>query len=123
MRLSKEDIRYIKSGLKQFIGTQEYHRLSLGRMVCTDGIKYLAEKCGAFWLIDLVASYQIQEFREAHRFQLWKVTLLEGNKAVVTCKEDTGAANLVEQHIEFTDFPFDYEWYVVDGVMMVKSEY
>ncbi len=48
---------------------------------------------------------------------------MDGSKAVVTCQEDTGAAYLVEQFIEYTDFPFDYEFYVVDGVMMVKTEY
>ena len=120
---TEEEIMKIRDGLRQFIGTQQYHKLSLGSLVCTDGIKFLAETCGAFWLVDLVASYQTKDFKARYRFQLWKVTLLDGSKAVVTCQEDTGAANLVEQHIEFTDFPFDYEWYVVDGVMMVKTEY
>ena len=119
----KEEINKIKTGLRQFIGTQEYHRLSLGSMVCTDGIKFLAEKCEAYWLVDLVASYQTERFKTAYRFQLWKVALLEGSRAVVTCREDTGRPNIVEQHIEYTDFPFDYEFYVVDSVMMVKSEY
>ena len=70
-----------------------------------------------------MASYQTREFKSSYRFQLWKITLSEDNKAIVTCKEDTGKPNIVEQKIEYTDFPFDYEFYVVDGVLMVKSEY
>ena len=30
---------------------------------------------------------------------------------------------LVEQKIVYTDFPFDYEFYMVDVVMMIKTEY
>jgi len=123
MKLSNEEIDKIKHGLKQFIGTQRYYKTIVPTLVYTDGIQFLVERCGAYWLIDLVASYQTKEFKTRYRFQLWKVTLLEDDKATVTCKEDTDQPNIVEQNIEYTDFPFDYEFYVVDGVMMVKSEY
>lgn len=113
----------IANELRHFIGTEQYYKSIVPTLVYTDGIQYMAEKCGAYWLIDLVASYQTKKFKASYGFQLWKITLIEDNKAVVTCKEDTGRPNIVEQHIEFTDFPFDYEFYVVDGVLMVKTEY
>ncbi len=123
MKLTNEQIGKIKHELKSFIGTQHYYKTIVPTMVYTDGIQYLAEKCGAYWLTDLVASYQTRKFKDANPFQLWTIKLLEGSQAVVTCREDTGRPNLVEQRIEYTDFPFDYEFYVVDGVMMVKTEY
>jgi len=48
----------LQKGLAGFSGTEAYHRLSPlhGKLVCTDGVKYLADKAGAFWLIDAIAS-------------------------------------------------------------------
>ena len=45
--------------LAQFYGTSAYYRfIILSNLVLTDGTKYLAEVAGAYWLMDLIASYQ-----------------------------------------------------------------
>ncbi len=39
-------------------------------------------------------------------------------------REDTGLKPLVTQKIEFTDFPMDdFEFYISNGVLMLKGEY
>jgi len=43
--------------------------------------------------------------------------------AVVTSREDIDALVIIEQKMVYTGFPFDYEFYVVDEVMMVMTEY
>ena len=45
-----------ESDLSQFIGTENYYRHWTGHGVYTDGVKYLAEKAGAYWLIDAILS-------------------------------------------------------------------
>jgi hypothetical protein len=52
--MKKQDII---NELSQFWGTENYHKHWLG-LVYTDGIKAMAELCGAYWLIDVVASYE-----------------------------------------------------------------
>lgn len=108
------------SELDQFTGTDGYHEY-IGGLVLTDGIKYMATKCGAFWLLDIVASYQHKLKNE--NFQLWKIEVADG-KGVVTCRADSNTPNLVRQRIPYTDFPCAaFEFYCIDGVILLKSEY
>lgn len=45
-------------------GTGLYYRYQLSKMLYTEGVKELAEGCEAYWLIDLIMSYQ-KELNEA----------------------------------------------------------
>ena len=47
----------MKNDLAQFTGTEAYYRY-VGGTLLTDGTKYLANEAGAYWLMDLIASYQ-----------------------------------------------------------------
>jgi len=108
--------------LRQFSGTERYFRNFTG-LLYTEGIQYLAEQAGAYWLIDLVGSYQ-SALREAP-FQVWELTVdLEKKTAIITAREDTDEPALVEQVIPYTDFPLaSFAFYCVDGVMLLKNEY
>lgn len=120
------DVNQLEHGLAQFHGTEGYTRYMT--LLLTDGMKYLAEQGECWWLMDVVASYQHQLVKEKIHFQLWQIKKNEDNSCKVTCREDTGEKPVVEQEIEYTDFPLDeYEFYVVvDGngsVAMLKTEY
>ena len=107
--------------LTQFIGTHRYYRNFTGLLI-TDGIKYLADKAGAHWLIDLVGSYQ-PALRQVP-FQVWEIKVRDDNSALVTMVEDTGEPIKVRQQIPFTDFPLkEFSFYCIDNVMLLKSEY
>jgi hypothetical protein len=45
------------AGLAMHTGTATWFRHWTGSLVYTEGVKYLAETFGAYWLIDLVASW------------------------------------------------------------------
>lgn len=111
--------------LSQFTGTEQYYRHYLG-LNYTDGIRYLAEEAGAFWLIDAIASYQTKGFLkdpDLLHFQLWELQVKD-NTATLTCKKDSNKESVVSQFIEFTDFPLEsIKLYVVDKVLMLPSEY
>lgn len=107
--------------LRQFTGTLNWYKHPFG-LLYTDGIKYLADQAKAYWLIDLVASYQPK--CKNIPFQLWKITIDKNNSAVITMKEDLNKKNEVRQDIPYTDFPMkDFEFYVCDNTMLLKSEY
>jgi len=98
----------IESGLGQFTGTECYHRLSalhLG-LVVTDGVKFLAQEAGAFWLIDAIASYQPKCRKDAslRDFQFWTLDVAEDHSAVLKCERDTDDV-AITQRIPYTDFP------------------
>jgi len=114
--------------LTQFTGTQAYHRWSalFPRFVLTDGSLYLAEKAGAFWLMDVIASHQYKRLLRANPLQVWtlKVKNYEGR---VVCTDGDGRV-LTRQAIPFTDFPLhEIQLYAVDDgqyrVIMLPSEF
>jgi hypothetical protein len=126
-------------------GTQRYHRLTVGGLVCTDGVRYLAEQAGAYWLLNVIQSYQGQQAVRKAPFQVWRLTVdLEAKTGVVLAYEDSDSANgvplvratgsggwprfvpgyLVRQELEYTDFPLpEVKVWVIDGVIMLPCEY
>ena len=72
----------IKQELSQFNGTDNYYTHLFG-IVYTDGIRYLAEECQCYWLIDLVASYQSEQDVKKEEFQVYKLRVNSDKSAVV----------------------------------------
>lgn len=116
----------LHSNLAQFSGTEQYHRIP--GLLLTDGAHYLADKGMALWLMTAIGSYQMERKVKGKPFQVWTLTPLAGNSAVLEMQEDSGTPVLVHQEIEYTDFPFypqnePFKLWVVDGVCMLPSEY
>jgi uncharacterized protein DUF6876 len=111
----------LEEELRQFTGTTRYYRNFTG-LLYTDGVHYLAEKAGAYWLIDLVASYQPRLHDVP--FQVWELRVNDDHSALVTMREDDGLPFKVRQEIAYTDFPLPrFSWYCIDSIMLLKSEY
>lgn len=111
-------------GLSQFTGTEGYHKLTIGPLLATDGVKYLCENADCFWLMDAIASYQGKQAVKELGIQFWRFKKLSGGKAVLFCEPDTNVKPVVVQKLDFTDFPLDEQkiW-VQAGVAMLPSEY
>lgn len=108
-----------QADLDQFTGTEQYHQHWMRQIVYTDGVKYMADAGGAYWLIDVVASYQRKE-----PFQIWELKVKPNKSCVVTMREDTGEPAKVRQEIPHTDFPLEsIKLYLIDGVLLLPSEY
>jgi len=90
------EAKITESDLSQFIGTVNYYRHWIGQGVYTDGVQYLAEQAGAYWLVDAVFSYRRRE-----SFQIWTLKKnADDNGAVLTMQEDSGERAKVRQKIE-----------------------
>ena len=120
--MSKETLT--QADLDQFTGGDEWTRHSLNRNILyTEGVRYLAETAGAYWLLDIIASVQHLAKVRAEEFQVWTLTLNKtGNGAVVKC--DDGNGNVVyTQRIPFTDFPLpSVKLYFTNTVILLPSE-
>ena len=109
--------------MRQYTGTMDYHRLTLTSLLATDGVRMVAEKAGAFWLVDAIASYQANPEVKKLAIQFWRLEVKD-NAAVLYCIEDSGMPRIVEQEIDYTDFPEgDWKFYVQNGVIMLPEEY
>lgn len=98
--------------------TSELVRFNLftPRILCTPGVKYLANKAQCWWLLDVIASYYKPGGKSAVDRQLWEDSILfwtvektGSRKAVVYCQQDSGMPKIIRQEIPHTDFPFPIE--------------
>ena len=119
----------IRENLAYAAGTENYWRAfpSNDNFLFTDGVKDMAEMCGAFWLIDAVFSWQGENKVKGENFQVWKLSFedkAKGDEAVLTC-ENGNNNELTRQKIEYTDFPLPegITLYLDGGVLMLTSEY
>ena len=105
------------------LGSENFwcHRPSL--ILYTDGVKELAEKCEAFWLIDLIISHQCHKAANLERFQVWDLKRVKDNAFTIVAT-DGNHNKVTTQEIPFSDFPYDLATvWLVDGCLMLPCEY
>ena len=61
------------------------HRPSL--ILYTDGVKAMAEKAEAYWLIDLIISHQCKKDVNNERFQVWELQRVKNSVFQITAKD------------------------------------
>jgi hypothetical protein len=114
-----------KADLQQFTGTDHYYRHAINpHVLFTDGAKYLADKAGAYWLLNEIALIQRYNRQVAvEEFQVWTLSVDANDTASLKC--DDGNGNVVfSKDIGFTDFPLDEVklWFAND-VIYLPSEH
>lgn len=96
------------SDLNQFIGTTEWYCHSSGFFTYTSGVKYVAQKAQAYWLLDLIAKAQtttiIKKDQMLQEIQFWKLQVKANHTALLICERDENDVALT-QPIEYVDFP------------------
>lgn len=114
-----------EADLHQFTGSEHWYRHGLVRdILFTDGAKYLADKAGAYWLLDEIAFAQRGEKAvAAEEFQVWTLTVNADRTARLVC--DDGNGNTVfEKPIPFTDFPLaGISLYFTNNTIYLPSEH
>ena len=121
-------IRITEADLAQFTGTEQWYRHALNRAVLyTDGAKYVADNCGAYWLLDEIAlTNRFNPRLRGEEFQTWTLTKID-RTAKLVC-EDGNGHKLFAKNIAFTDFPLDKIELWVEGpaeqrVILLPSEH
>jgi hypothetical protein len=111
--------------LHTFTGTENWYRHPFVRQVLyTDGAQYVAEKGGAYWLLDEIAFAQKGNKRvAAEPFQVWKLEVKADRTARLTC-EDGHSKRVYTKRLDYTDFPLaEITFYFTDNVILLPSEY
>ena len=122
-RSNELTIEKLKSVLCGFTGSECYYRHPLG-LRYTDGVKHLAELARAYWLLDVIASWQPEAVKIDDEFQLWELTVNADSSAVLCFKQDSNLPAAIKQEIEYTDFPVgSFKLYVEQGIVLLPSEH
>lgn len=119
----------LEQALENFYGTQSWYRWSklYPNILMTDGVKFLADNAKAYWLCDAIASHQSNEKVAKEWFQAWR--LYKGKGMWILRCEDGNDRLIVEQLIEYTDFPLNTIgiWAIMDGsgnrILLLPNEY
>ncbi len=114
-----------KSDLMQFTGSENWYRHGLNRKVLyTDGAQYVAERGGAYWLLDEIALIQpYDKAVAAEEFQVWKLTVRPNRTAMLKCDDGNGKI-VFSKEIEYTDFQLDeITFYFTNNTILLPSEY
>jgi hypothetical protein len=105
-----EKARLVREYASQANGSENFYRHGLCRWFYnTSGVHFLAETCGAHWLVDAIASHlATKKPLQAEYFQVWtlhahgeigvKLVATDGDKG-------PGPVTLAEQEIDYSDFP------------------
>jgi hypothetical protein len=104
-------------------GSENFYCHKPSLILYTDGVKELAEKCGAYWLIDLIISHQSHKDVNLERFQVWDLKRVKDD-AFTILATDGNHNKVTSQGIPFSDFPYDLATiWLVDGCLMLPNEY
>jgi len=117
----------LKEELMHFTGDLVRYQHPLNASVIyTPGVRHLAEKADAYWLIDAIASWiGSTEFNDFKKWSpsilishAWELNVdLEKDSATLHAEEDTYIEPFIVQEIAFTDFPLEKMiiWAAFDG--------
>lgn len=115
----------IQDQLTYFTSTEKYWKVT-PQLVVTDGVKFLADACGAYWLLGVVESH-LPYVKGSWAFVSFNTT--PSGEGRFTVADDNPAGTVfARQTIEWTDFPLrEIHLYLVRDpyfwVLMLPSEY
>lgn len=121
-----EKVAAVQDYILQCNGTENYYKHPFSKVVYSDGVKFVAETCGAHWLIDLILSHQTNAKVRAQEFQVWSLDRagVASSKFIAICEDGNGNV-VTRQVIDYTDFPaalFPIKFYVENGVLYLPAE-
>ena len=114
--------------LRNFYGTERYYRSNPGLLV-TDGVKFLADSAGCYWLLDMVWSYLPVLRKSRDTFFVVRYAGTTGASGLFAITDDIPAhQTYAAQAVEYSDFPLDEIVLYLSAteeefVLMLRSEY
>ena len=114
--------------LRNFYGTEAYHRTNPGLLI-TDGVKFLADNAGCYWLLDMVWSNLPVLRKSRDTFFVVRYAGTPGESGLFSITDDIPATQTYAvQTVEYSDFPLDEIVLYLSAteeefVLMLRSEY
>lgn len=122
--MDKVEARRLEIKLRQFTGSEQYYFNPLfDKFRYTEGVKYLVENTGAYWLTEYIFSNQSKKSLMNEHFQAWKLQVHKDNSAIINV-EDGNHNKLARFRIPFTDFPLPkIDLWLIGHVLILPNEY
>jgi hypothetical protein len=110
----------LRSDLRQFIGTEAWHRHWTKRLLYTDGVEFFCEQARAFWLLDVISTEVVSlQDRSPFLFIEFDVAKDHGELRVTD-----GNDHLLWKKQVWTDCPVGiWKFYLSESICILPSEY
>lgn len=103
-----------------FNGTDGYWRYPIGDFLYTDSVQYFCIEHKAYWILDVIASYQKQ--MKGYPFLVLYFDV-EDDKCLFYVKEDSDLPDIIKQKIEYTDLKVSIKLFWEGGVCLFPSDH
>ena len=115
---------HLLTDLAHYTGSDRlfYHPM-FRHYVYTEGVQYLAEQAGAYWLLEHIFAHQHEPTIQATSMQVWKIIVHDDKSA--TIQVENGDDQIIHStKIEYTDFPLrSFSLWFIDNTLLLPSEY
>ena len=112
----------IQRNLSQFIGSVVLYQMPYFQFKYTEGVKYVAEACEAYWLLT-DSGIECMNLSKDEGLIVVKLVRNDDDSAQLIY-EDGNYNNLKTVEISYTDFPLkEIKFYFIDGIMLLPTEY
>ena len=122
-------VNTLQENLQQFCGAEQFFQLPLIKTRFTDGVHFLAQNAGCFWLITDASVFAKSLMDKSHFITIDFKRLSEEEQNKIGCEAiisyGDGNDTILETHrYSITDFPLDeLRLYFVNNTLMLPSEY
>lgn len=114
----------LNAGLSLFHGTESFYQHINSRYRYTEGVHFLVESAGAYWLLDAIISWQHDPKVAAEAFQQWRLRRVQNSSAWELWCEDGEGKRIAEQQLSFSDFPLEgIDLYCINSTVLLTGEY
>ncbi|MCU7550419.1 hypothetical protein OCK74_14960 [Chitinophagaceae bacterium LB-8] len=104
-------------------GSDHFFQHRPSRIYFSQGVKDLADICSAYWLLELIISYQCKRRIKAEGFQVWELKRINEDRFIVTAT-DGNHHRLVYHYLPQCDFTYDLATiWLIRGVLVLPVEY
>jgi hypothetical protein len=121
--MDQHKLNQFKQELKYYTGSERFFRHCYGRGIYTEGVQFMAESLGAYWLLDMIFIHQQEAKVSSEAFQVWVLKVDKEQNAKLILED--GNDNLIKSsQVFYTDFPLpEFTLWLVDKTLMLPSEY
>lgn len=121
-KLSHEEFT---NNLEQFIGSMHFYPIAFTPLIFTDGIRYFAETCECFWLVDLIG-YGLYKVHKQLGTLFIDIEVNKRHTVHITARQDSGMPVIFEKKQKdiCKVIPIGtYKFYLMNGTLLLPSEY
>ena len=124
---TKEKLSYqdFTNNLEQHIGSMEFYRLGLMPIVATEGIKYFADTCECYWLLDLI-TINLYRLHQQLGYLFIDIEVNKRHTVTITARQDSGMPIVFQkkQRDLCGIIPVgSYRMWLMNNTLLLPSEY